>query len=378
MDFSKLNKFLEEHLSHIGLNGCDMGVVYKGETVYRKQFGIDDCETGKKVDENELYYIFSASKPITCTGALRLVERGLLDLDAPVSKYLPEYENVKVRTQDSIVPAKNVMTVRNLFTMTAGFDYNLRSEQIVKGLEKNPNITTRELAYALSEFPLCFEPGTKYQYSLCHDVLAAVVEVVSGEKFSHYQKKNIFEPLGMTDSCYHIEECDKARLACQYNYDNNSKKAVKIQPICPYALSINHDGGGAGMVSSVSDYLKFVSAMSLGGTSKDGYVLLKKETINEMRRNQLLADVEWTFSSRQNGYSYGLGVRTLVDKQAKNAKSPIGEFGWDGAASAYLLIDPENQIGVYYGQHVLGCSELFATAHPTIRDLVYECLGLGD
>ena len=376
MDFSRLDKFLEEHLAYYGFHGCDAGVVYKGETVYRKQFGIDDCETGKKIDGNELYYIFSASKPITCTGAMRLVERGLLDLDAPVSKYLPEYKNVKVRTADGSVEAKNVMTVRNIFTMTAGFDYNLRSDAIMKGFEKNPDMTTREVAYALSEFPLHFEPGTKYMYSLCHDVLAAVVEVVADMKFSEYQKKNIFEPLGMKDSCFHIEESDRTRFAAQYVYDPDKKISNKRELACPYTLSKNHDSGGAGMISSVEDYLKFVNAMSLGGTTKDGYVLLKKESIDEMRRNQLSKELERMFTRRPNGYSYGLGVRTLIDKEAQNAKSALGEFGWDGAACAYLLIDPENQVGIFYGQNTLNCAPMYSMGHPMIRDLAYEGLGL--
>ena len=376
MDFSRLDKFLEEHLWYYGLHGCDVGVVYKGETVYRKGFGVSDDITGKKIDGSEMYYIFSASKPITCAGALRLVERGLLDLDAPVSDYIPEFKNIKVNTSDGVVPAKNVMTVKNLFTMTAGFNYDLGSAQIKALREKKPDFTSYDLAVALAEFPLCFEPGTAYQYSLCHDVLAGVVEKITGMRFSEYQKKNIFEPLGMSKTFFHPEDCPYDNFATQYLYNGDRHASDRRDLACPYILSPKHDSGGAGMICCTDDYLKFLSAMSLGGTSKDGYKLLERETVDLMRKNHLSKELERTFTRRTIGYSYGLGVRTLVDKEAMNAKSPIGEFGWDGAACAYLLIDPENQVGIYYAQNTLGCGPMYILGHGTIRDLTYEALGL--
>ncbi len=376
MDFSRLDKFLQEHLWYYGLHGCDVGVVYKGETVYRKGFGVSDDITGKKIDGSEMYYIFSASKPITCAGALRLVERGLLDLDAPVSNYIPQYKNIKVRTANGEAPAKNVMTIKNLFTMTAGFNYDLGSLQIKALREKKPDFTSYDLAVALAEFPLCFEPGTAYQYSLCHDVLAGVVEKITGMRFSEYQKKNIFEPLGMSKSFFHPEDCPYDNFAAQYLYNGDRKASDRRDLACPYILSPKHDSGGAGMICCTDDYLKFLSAMSLGGTSKEGYKLLERETVDLMRKNHLSKELERTFTRRTIGYSYGLGVRTLVDKEAMNAKSPIGEFGWDGAACAYLLIDPEKQVGVYYAQNTLGCGPMYILGHGTIRDLTYEALGL--
>ena len=351
-------------------------MVYKGETVYRKGFGVSDDITGKKIDGNEMYYIFSASKPITCAGALRLVEKGLLDLDAPVSDYIPEYKNIKVKTADGEVPAKNVMTVKNLFNMTAGFNYDLGNAQIKALREKNPEFTSYDLAVALSEFPLCFEPGTAYQYSLCHDVLAGVVEKITGMRFAEYQKKNIFEPLGMNKSFFHPEDCPYDNFATQYVYNDPKKVCDRRELACPYILSPKHDSGGAGMICCTDDYLKFVSAMSLGGTSKDGYKLLERETVDLMRKNHLPKELERTFTRRTIGYSYGLGVRTMVDKEAMNAKSPIGEFGWDGAACAYLLIDPENQVGIYYAQNTFNCGPMYILGHGTIRDLTYEALGL--
>ncbi len=374
MDFSKLDRFLNEHLWYYGINGCDVGVVYNGEVVFRKQYGVDDCETGKKINGNELYYIFSASKPVTCTGALRLVEKGLLDLDAPVSKYIPEYENICVRTENGKEKAKNVMTVRNLFTMTAGFNYDLRSDYIEKLRERKPDFTSYDLAVALAEFPLLFEPGSNYCYSLCHDVLAGIVEKITGERFADYQKKNIFEPLGMNRTCFHVEECDSSEFAALYRYDEAKKNSVKTNLSCPYALSPCHDSGGAGMVCCVDDYLKFVSAMSLGGTTKDGYRLINRETIDLMRTNQHSREMQRV--SSRIGYGYGLGVRTLIDNTVANTKCPNGEFGWDGAAAAYLLIDPDNKVGIYYGQHTLGCGPLYALGHPSIRNLTYEGLGL--
>lgn len=377
MNFSNLDKLLNDQLWYYGFHGCDAGVIYKGKIVYRKQFGVKDFETGEKMSGNELYYIYSATKPITCVGALRLVERGLLDVNAPVSKYFPEYENIRVRTANGTVPAKNVMTVKHLFTMTAGFGYDLNSSEIRTLREKNPEFTAVDLAKALAEFSLFFEPGEGYNYSLCHDVLAGIVEKISDMPFSEYQQKNIFEPLGMTRTRFHLETSDPAAFAARYRYDPDKKICEKINDMNNvYELSPKYDSGGAGLICCTDDYLKFLSAMSLGGTSVDGYRLLKRETVDFMRQNHLSKENERIFTRRTSGYSYGLGVRTMVDPLAQNAKSPLGEFGWDGAACSYLLIDPDNQIGVFYAQHVMNCGPMYIMGHPAIRDAVYEALEL--
>ena len=380
MNFQKLENYIQtEMVEKLNVPGCAVAVVKEGEVIYKNAFGYADAEKTRPMTGNEMYFMYSNSKPVTCTGAVKLIEKGLMKLDDPVAKYLPEFANVMVQNGDgSVTKAKNTMTIKHLFTMTAGFDYNLNNPALVALREKNPNFTTREFAKAMSEYPLRSEPGTRYIYSLCHDVLAAVCEVVSGKIFKDYQKENIFSPLGMTKTFFHKEEMDMSELCkLYYRLDPTTGQNEERALNCVYTLSPNHDSGGAGLVSCIDDYAKFVSVLSCGGTTKDGYTLLSKGSIDLMRGNHFPPEVEAVFDRRKLGYSYGLGVRTLVDKQVAGAKSCLGEYGWDGAAGSYLLIDPDAKVGIVYTQHVLnmsGCN-VYTVCHPAIRDLAYEAMG---
>ena len=126
----------------------------------------------------------------------------------------------------------------------------------------------------------------------------------------------------------------------------------------------------------MDDYIKFASALANGGTAENGYELLTRASVDLMRRPHLPADVEPTFEKWPGGYSYGLGVRTMVNPRRKNARSPVGEFGWDGAAGAYALFDPENDLALFYAQHCRKCIVAFDEIHPTLRDMTYDARGL--
>ena len=212
MSFTKLEQLIDS-MPKRGIPACDLIVTRHGETVFRRMAGYSDAAGTKPVSENDLYWIFSATKPVTCTAAMRLVEQGKLRLDDPVSKYLPAFANPTViSTQGGDpTPAKNVMTIEHLFTMTGGLNYNSNTPH-AKAAKANPNTSTQELVNAFAKEPLDFEPGTFYRYSLCHDVLAAVVEVVSGMRFSDYMQKYIFDPLGMADTGFRPTDAQKARF----------------------------------------------------------------------------------------------------------------------------------------------------------------------
>lgn len=202
--FEPLTAFVDSLSGHYGIPSCDLIVYKDGEEVYRHLAGFSDAEGKVPASPNDLYRLYSATKVCTCTAALRLIDEGKLDLEDPVSKYLPAYAHLTVKQPDgSIAPAKNVMTVRHLFTMSAGLNYDMNrggSPRILK--EKGEKAGTVEICNAYAEAPLDFEPGTHFQYSLCHDVLGAVIEAASGMRFGEYLKKKIFEPLGMTETFF--------------------------------------------------------------------------------------------------------------------------------------------------------------------------------
>jgi CubicO group peptidase (beta-lactamase class C family) len=378
MDFTKLDKFIDD-MPLRGIPMFDLAVSYKGETVYRHMSGHSDEALTVPASDKDIYWIFSNTKVTTCIAALRLIDEGKMALEDKLSKYIPEFDRMFVRNQDgTITPAKNPITLLHLFTMTAGFDYNLSSAPIKEAVARGGY--TLDVARAISTLPLWFEPGTHYRYSLCHDVLAAVVEVVSGMRFSDYCDENIFKPLGMSNTGFRPSAEQAARISAMYNYHSGLNKAIPTESTNKfYALTDNYDSGGAGLFSTPEDYLKLLTAVALGGTAKNGYKLLSPETVKLMGKNFLCDDARKDFSTtRTPGYGWGLCGRAHVDPVVSLSLSSVGEFGWDGAAGALSVVDPTNEVAIYLGTHVKGCQYIYHQIHPRIINMVLCALGLGE
>jgi CubicO group peptidase (beta-lactamase class C family) len=369
-----------DSLEKCGIPGCDCAVYHDHKPVFRHTAGYADSGKTKPLTSANTYWLYSASKVITCTAVMRLVEKGSIHLDSPVSDYLPEYGNLKVRNGSAVEQAKNAMTIRHLLSMQSGLNYNLNAPSILRALERTgQQAATREIIKALADEPLDFEPGTHFQYSLSHDVLGAVIAETSGMPFGTYLNEHIFKPLGMKNTGFELTPGRRANLAGQFEYHMDTMTSVPISPENAYIPSKAYESGGAGLISTADDYILFLDAMCNGGTGADGYRLLSAESIDLMRTDQLHAVSKKDFDLfGKVGYSYGLGVRTLVEKEKSGARSPLGEFGWDGAAGAYALIDVENHLAIFYVQHVLGCDYVYQVIHPKVRNLTYEMLEIND
>ena len=381
MDFTALKNYLD-HIDKNLIPSLRIAVNVDNKNVFEYFTAREDIYEEEK--DKELYYLFSASKVITCAAAMRLYEEGLLDLEAPVSKYLPEFEELYIANEiadcnrsidkTTMKKATKTMLVRHLMSMEGGLTYSLGNPEILKIKEETNNkATTRQIASAIAKMPLLFEPGENYSYSLCHDVLAAVIEVVAQKSFGEYLHEVIFDPLGMKDTFFLPDENQLKRMHKQFSVLPEKSVAVEHEPRCIYALSECHESGGAGMVSTKDDYLKFASCLA-NGASPDGYVLLKPETIKKMTTSHLGSYSDTFLKTWKPGYTYALGVRVLVDPAAAHSLSPVGEFGWDGAAGCYTLIDPSKKVSCIFTMHVLGCGYCYSTVHPTIRNLIYECI----
>lgn len=379
MDFCKLDNLIDA-LPSRGFPAVDFAVTLKGELVYRRSVGYSDFEQTKPVSPTDLYQLYSISKVTTCVAAMRLVEEGKIALDDPVSKYLPAYADLTVRQADgTVAPAKNPMTILHLFTMTGGMDYDLHSKPLQEARDRNPHITTLEAVNAMAKNPLFFEPGTHYRYSLCHDVLAAVVEVAGGMRFADYVQKTILDPLGMKDSGYHISEQDRPRLTAAYRHVGALMRAVPDREPAPYGcsfiLSDRYDSGGAGMHGTLDDQLTLMTTLANGGTAKNGYRLLKPETVAMMQVGRLAESARPDFgTSRLIGYDWGLCGRVLVHPEFADVKSSIGEFGWDGAANSFSLADPAAGVALFFATEVASSAYGYHYVHPKLRDLTYEAL----
>lgn len=367
MNTSVLDRFLDEMPSR-GIPSCELTVTVDGETAYRRQVAMPD-------PKRNICFVCSVSKVTTCVAAMRMVEEGKIGLDDPVWKYLPAFRNLTVRQPDgSVRRAENELTVRHLFTMTGGLNYNLKTAPILRATADR-KATTLEVVNSFAESPLDFEPGAKFQYSLCHDVLAAVVETASGMRFADYVAKYVLDPLGMTDTGYHFPEELTSRLEPQYRYAHGLFRCEEIKPVNQYVLTDNYDSGGAGLYTTADDQIKLLTALACGGKAPNGYRLLKPETIAMMEVGQLSDEIRKRFyTDRLYGYSWGLCGRVHVDPAVSCSESSVGEFGWDGATGPYALVDRKKHLALYFGVHIYGCNYLYNQIHPMLRDMVYRTL----
>ena len=203
--FPKLTEYIEDLHREKHSPSCGIIIYSNHKKIYENYWGCEDAERTRKTTGKTLYNMYSCTKPMTVAAGMMLWERGLIDLDAPVEKYLPEIAEAFVLKDGEKVKVGGKMLVRHLFTMSAGFDYGITSRHISELVRKTRRkASTRDMISAFTATPLMFEPGERFYYSLCHDVLAAVREVASGMRFADFMRENIFEPLGMDSTCFHM------------------------------------------------------------------------------------------------------------------------------------------------------------------------------
>lgn len=385
MDFTSLKKCMDFFLEEYKIPGLDIIVNKDHQEIFRYTAGFSDLENKRKMEGNEIYDIYSMTKMITCTSALHLIEKGKMSLEDEISKFLPEFKKMKISEYDFDVTegqkiasgeetdaksredfdgfAKTPITVKHLFTMSAGLDYGL-DVLYEKAGEKS---TTREVVSFISDKVLGFEPGTRFRYSLCHDVLGAIIEVVSGKSLGDYMKENIFEPLGMKNTSFDLPKSENVMV----KYRNENGKIVKVDQGNWFKITDKYQSGGASLVSTAEDYALFLDALACGGIGKNGNRILKEASVKLMGTNQLSGKVLEDFDELRKGYGYGLGVRVHINPERSGKLSPAGEFGWDGAAGAFSLVDTKNKLSVTYFQEMFGWD---LKMQHLITNALYSCI----
>ena len=367
--FEKVNEYVKEKLIHgKHIPYIDVLVKKDHQMIYRYMDGFKYIPSGK-----EILYMYSCTKPITAVCAMQLIKEGKLSLEDEVSKYLPEYNEVFLldKNQNQIKP-KNKIKIKHLLTMTAGLTYD-RETQAIKDLliQTNGNATTRQMVCAFAKNPLAFEPGTDFLYSLCLDVLGAIIEVVSGLSFGQYVQKNVLLPLKMNTCTFDEKQFEGKIMQC---FTCKNGEYVPDDLFHLMKLSSNYESGGGGLVGTVEDYSVFADTLACGGISDTGYELLDKKHILLMSSEQVSKlSVNNSFTCVQGeDYGYGYGVRTR--KKALTEGVPVGEFGWDGAAGSYVLIDIKNRISITIGMNLLNWPNVFNGEHLNIVKLIYQDL----
>jgi len=373
MNFEKITEYLDS-LEARGIPSVDCMIYRDHELLYRHKNGTTDAKKEKKIDGNEVYLMFSMTKVQTMTAVLQLVEQGKLSLEDEVGKYLPAYQKLTVKKGDAVEPLTAPLKIKHLVSMQSGLDYDLERPGIIRVLaEKGNEANTQDIVNAFVESPLLFVPGEHFNYSLSHDVVAAVIEVVSGMTFGEYLKKNLWEPLKFKNTWFAKPMNDGvAGLAKQF-ICNEKGEIVPMEQSCCYQFTEKYESGGAGLISCTEDYAVFADALACGGVSKDDVRILKPETVELMKTNLLgeasREDIVKTMG--RVGYGYGCGVQIVMEPEKMGSTAPTGVFGWDGAAGACITMDTKSKTSLVYLQHVRNCGWAYGEIHPTLRDLVF-------
>ena len=372
LDNEKLANYLDSLLEQ-GVPSVDCVVYRNHEQIFRHMNGTSDKDKTVKVSPDQRYLMFSMTKVQTMTAIMQLVEQGKVSLEDEVGKFLPAYYNAKVKTETGEEPLASPMKIKHLVSMQSGLDYDLNRPGIRRVLaEKGDNATTRELVDAFIETPLLFQPGTHFNYSLSHDVVAAIIEVVSNLKFSEYLDKYIWKPLGMTDTFFAQPDNNGLEgLAQQFIGTENG--IVPMEQTCDYQLSAAYESGGAGLVSTTMDYARLADTLACGGISAEGVRILEPKTVEVIKQNLLgpesLKEIDYNMGRK--GYGYGVGMQVLMNPELIGSPAPKGIFGWDGAAASAIQMDTESKTSFVLTMHVRNFGVAYGIIHPTIRDIVF-------
>ena len=383
-NFSALNTLMKK-IVEIGPMGCACMVSKHGETVFEEYCGFVDKEGTKPIAPDTIYRMYSMTKVMTAVAVLMLYERGMYLLSDPLKEYIPEFADMQVCTYDAsgvrtIQPAKNPILIRDLFCMTSGLTYDgdtseteRRTKDYYKAIRNN-NYTANEAMKVLAQIPLAFEPGTQWKYGLSHDALGAFIEVLSDKSLSQFMKDEIFDPLGMKDSFFHIPK-DKEHRLCDI-YTRNADGTYSDYMGCGREfndIKDRYDNGGGGVMCTLADCAAFATALACGG-EKGGVRLLGRKTIELMATNHLRPEQLKDFrnSSQIAGYGYGLGVRTMMDRVAGGSNSSVGEFGWGGLAGTWMMVDPAEEVAAVYTQQLW--PNMSEYIHPRLRAVINAAL----
>jgi len=364
---ARLDAYLNHEIAGQKIPGAILMIQREGKTVYFKSLGVRDPGTKAPMTPDSLFRIYSMSKPITTVAAMMLVEEGRLQLDDPLSKYIPAFANIKVgvetKTEDGKVvldrvPAKRPITIQDLMRHTSGITYGFFGEGLVKKAYVDAHlfqgdVDNAEFAERIARLPLAYQPGTTWDYSHSTDILGRVIEVVSGQSLYQFEKQQLLDPLGMTDTSFYVTDPAKQALVAE-PFPNDRTIGIDAEMNDP-RVAQKWESGGGGMVSTISDYARF-ARMLLNGGVLDGKRYLSPRTIAYMGANHIgpgSGIVPGPYYLPGPGFGFGLGFAVRTDAGISPAEGSVGEMNWSGAGGTSFWIDrAENMLVVFMAQTV--------------------------
>lgn len=365
-----IKKIADSYVEKELFSGIEWLAEKSGKTILSGKSGYQKFEDKTPIPNNAIYRIYSMTKPITSVLALKLIEKGMLRLYDPVSAFIPSFENLKVlRVDGTTENISRPMNIEDLLTHRSGLTYDFLMGCHVAPLYSAQDISDdgsknlEEKCESLSQLPLAYQPGERFNYSVSLDVLARIIEIVSGKDFHKILEEEIFEPLGMKDTGFGVREENISRLMSTYGA-SNFKEIMNVRPHelietnvddhNPHNKGDSFQRGGTGLFSTTQDYLSF-ARMLLTGKSQTGETILSRNMINFMRINRIPeAQLPLMLGPLPLvGYGWNLAGRTVLDRGKLMSLTGENEFGWAGAASTYFWVDPdEDLVGLIMTQYL--------------------------
>ena len=387
-NFDALHAAMQAQVDQQFLPGVSTALLRGRNVVDTFCCGFADKEAGIPLREDHIFRMFSSTKLTTSCAVLMLIEEGRIQWDDPIEEYIPELGSLQVLKSgairiDDVEPAKTSITIRHLMTHTSGLSYGIFDPGTAmfnaykKADVMHPGKTLSEMMTTLESLPLSFQPGTQWEYSVATDVLARLVEVVSGESFGRFLANRIFEPLGMTDTDFWVPEEKLNRLSALYvgvDLLDPTKPGLLRADAKPfpgaYTRKLPRESGGGGLVSTLGDTVKFIQSFLPGGPT-----LLKPATIELMYQNQLAAGlcVQFPNMPRFENKGFGLGSSVTIATGAWEPTKVVGEVGWGGLAGTIWWINPRIGIaGVLMTQRYFGFGNPYSFV---FKAQAYQALG---
>ncbi len=397
---------IAEHLQHRYIDagriaGCQVAVARHGHLGYFRSLGFRDLERSLPVEEDTIWRIYSMTKPITGVALLSLYERGTFQLSDPVTRFIPQWRDLKVRERapdgsQRLVDPERPMTVRDLMMHTSGLGFGGRptlqelfSDEnaergggFVPGLRRGPDATLASMVEHYAGYPLEFHPGRHWLYSVSTDVCGRLVEIISGQRFDDYLREAIFRPLGMNDTAFAVPDGKVNRFAACYRRNARKQLVLADDPQhSGYRKEPSFLSGGGGLVSTTTDYLRFCE-MLLGGGELDGVRILGRKTVELMTANHLPGDGDLEAFAAPGGYGeagfagmgFGLTVAVAKAPTATQVIGSPGEYMWGGAASTIFWVDPVEDLTAVFMTQLLPSGtfnfrgQLKTLVYPAIAD----------
>lgn len=388
---ARIDRHFERYVDDGRLPGWLAVVSRRGKVAHLASYGYRDRENDLPIERDTLFRIFSMTKPITSVAAMMLYEEGAFELKDPVHRFIPSFRDLRVYRSGSVnapvlEPTTEPMRIWHLLTHTSGLSYGFHHVHPVDALYRKAGyewgapkgLDLEAVVDQWAELPLVFQPGSRWNYSVSTDVLGRVVEVLAGQSLDEFFRERIFEPLGMTDTRFHVPEEDLGRLAALYVPDGD-RKAVRFDALGRVTTQPpDFVSGGGGLVSTAADYHRFTQLL-LGRGEVDGVRLLGDRTVRYMTRNQLPGNLDLEHFGQSgfaetafDGVGFGLGFSVVIDAAAGKVPASEGTYAWGGAASTAFWVDPREEITAVFLTQLLPSST--HPIRPQLQQLVAQAI----